>query len=543
MLGLMQHHPLLLSSILTHAARHHGRTEVVSALADGGTHRIGYAALEARARRLAQALHRLGVRPGDRVATLAWNSHRHLELYYAVSGMGAVCHTVNPRLSEEDIAFILNDAADAALFADPGFAPLVAALAPRVPALRTVVLLGEGAPPLPPGIALHDYETLLAAESGEQAWPVFDENTASALCYTSGTTGRPKGVLYSHRSAMLHAYAANTADAFAFRATDRVLVGAGMFHATGWAMPYCAPMAGAALVLPGRHLDGASLLRLLNEERVTFASAVPTIWLDVLQVLERSGARLETLRRVASGGSAVPRAMIEGLARHGVAVQQAWGMTETSPMVTINAPLAAHAGLEAEAAMRVRLKQGRALCGADIRITDAEGAELPWDGTAFGDLEARGHWVCQAYLNRGAEGAADADGWFRTGDVASIDPEGYAEMVDRSKDVIKSGGEWISSIQLENIAVSHPDVLEAAVIAAHHPRWQERPLLLVVPKPGRALAPESVAALYEDGRVARWWRPDAVLLVEALPHTATGKLNKRALRQDYQDYLLRQPPG
>jgi acyl-CoA synthetase (AMP-forming)/AMP-acid ligase II len=541
MLGLMQRHPLLLSSILVHAARHHGSAEVVSVMGDGGNHRTDYAGIERRARRLARVLERLEARPGDRIATLAWNDHRHLELYYAISGMGAVCHTVNPRLAPDDLAFIMNDAADTLLFADPGFAPLVAALAPRVPSLRAVVMLGDQAAmpnlPLPAGIALHASEALMDAAEEDYAWPAFDEETASALCYTSGTTGRPKGVLYSHRSAMLHAYASNTADAFGFRATDRVLVGAGMFHATGWAMPYCAPMVGAALILPGRQLDGAALVRLLNAERVTFASAVPTIWLGVLQELERTGGRLETLRRVGSGGSAVPRMMFEGLGAHGVTVQQAWGMTETSPLVTINAPLPAHAGLPAEEAMRVRLKQGRVVCGADIRITDADGAELPRDGVAFGDLEARGHWVCREYLNRGAEGAADAEGWFHTGDVATIDPEGFAEMVDRSKDVIKSGGEWISSITLENIAVSHPDVMEAAVIAARHPKWMERPLLLLVPKPGRQVTPEAVTALYA-GQVASWWAPDAVLVLEELPHTATGKLNKLALRQQYQDHLL-----
>jgi 3-(methylthio)propionyl---CoA ligase len=390
---------------------------------------------------------------------------------------------------------------------------------------------------LPPGMALHCYETLMAAADEDYAWPRFDENTASALCYTSGTTGRPKGVLYSHRSSMLHAYAANMADFFGIRATDRVLPAASMFHATGWALPYCAPMSGAALILPGRHLDGANLVQLLNEERATFSAGVPTIWLGVLQHLQATGTCLTSLRRVASGGSAVPQVMIEGLGAQGVEVQHAWGMTETSPLVTYNTPKPTTADLAAEAAMRVRLKQGRAVCGTDIKIVDAEGRELPWDGEAFGDLKARGHWVCQEYLNRGAEGAADAEGWFHTGDVATIDPQGYAEMVDRSKDLIKSGGEWISSIALENIAVSHPDVAEAAIIAARHPKWMERPLLLVAAKPGRSVDPAGVLALYE-GAVAQWWLPDAVVVVDELPHTATGKLNKLALRAEYGDYLL-----
>ncbi|MDI3306934.1 MAG: long-chain-fatty-acid--CoA ligase [Acetobacteraceae bacterium] len=541
MLGLMQRHPLLLSSIIAHAARHHASAEVVSVLSDGSIHRTNYAEVERRARRLARVLQNLGVQPGDRIATLAWNDHRHLELYYGVSGMGAVCHTVNPRLAPDDIAFIMQDAADTLLFADAGFAPLVAGIVPHVPSLRAVVALcdAEAMPALdlPAGMALHAYEALMAAADEDYAWPEFDENTASALCYTSGTTGRPKGVLYSHRSSMLHAYAANMADYFALRATDRVLPAASMYHATGWALPYCAPMAGAALILPGRQLDGAGLVRLLNEERATFSAGVPTIWLGVLQHLQATGMRLTTLRRVVSGGSAVPRVVFEGLDAHGVEVQQGWGMTETSPLVTCNAPKPATLDLPAEAAMRLRLKQGRAVCGTDIKIVDAEGKELPWDGKAFGDLKARGHWVCQAYLNHGQEGAADAEGWFHTGDVATIDPHGYAEMVDRSKDVIKSGGEWISSISLENIVVSHPDVAEAAIIAARHPKWMERPLLLVVPKPGRSIEEDAVLALY-DGQVAKWWRPDAVVVVEELPHTATGKLNKLALRKQYGDHLL-----
>ncbi len=543
MLGLMQQQPLLLSSIITHAARHHGGGEVVSKLANGSAHRTTYATVEQRARRLTRVLRSIGVLPGDRVATLAWNSYRHLELFYAISGMGAICHTVNPRLALDDIAFIMNDAADSVLFADADFAGLVASLVPRIPSLRTVVMLCEpGQAPsmlLPDSVALLSYEVLMAEAEGNAggAWPRFDENTASALCYTSGTTGRPKGVLYSHRSAVLHAYAMNMAEIVGLRATDRVLVGASMYHATGWALPYCAPMVGAALILPGRYLDGASLVQMLNEERVTFSSAVPTIWLGVLHELRSTGARLQTLRRLFVGGSAVPRVLIEGMGAYGVHVQQAWGMTETSPLVTFNAPLPATEDLGGEDAINLRLKQGRAVFGTDIRIVDGTGTELPWDGEAFGDLQARGHWVCRGYYNRGEEGAADAEGWFRTGDVATVDPNGYAEMVDRSKDVIKSGGEWISSITLENIAVSHPGVAEAAVIAAHHPKWMERPLLLLVAKPGCTLDTADVLALY-DGVVAKWWLPDGVLIVDELPHTATGKLNKLALRQRYADHLL-----
>jgi 3-(methylthio)propionyl---CoA ligase len=545
MQGLMQRHPLLLSSIIAHAARHHASAEVVSVLPDGGVHRTDYATVERRARRLLAVLERgLGVRPGDRVATLALNGYRHLELYWGISGLGAVCHTVNPRLALDDIAYIMNHAEDRVVFADLAFAPLLAEVAPRVPSLRQAVLLcGAGEMPsglaLPAGLAVHAHEALMEAAEEAPAWPAFDENTASALCYTSGTTGRPKGVLYSHRSAMLHAYASNTADIFGFRATDRVLVVPSMYHATGWAMPYCATMVGAALVLPGRHLDGASLTRLLDAERITYSGGVPTVWLGVLQHTQDTGARPPpTLKRLLVAGSACPRLLIEGFGAWGVHVHQGWGMTETSPLVTFHAPLPATADLPHEEDVRLRLKQGRAVFGTDIKIVDAEGRELPWDGAAFGDLLARGHWVAQAYLHRGEEGAADAEGWFRTGDVATIDPQGYAEMVDRSKDVIKSGGEWISSIALENIAVSHPDVAEAAIIAARHPKWMERPLLLVVPKPGRATVDTaSLLALYE-GQVAKWWLPDAMVVVEELPHTATGKLNKLALRARWQDHLL-----
>ncbi|HJS84031.1 MAG TPA: long-chain fatty acid--CoA ligase [Acetobacteraceae bacterium] len=547
MLGLMQTQPLLISSIVRHAARHHGTAEVVSVLGEGSRHRSNYAEVERRARRLARVLERLGARPGDRVATLAWNTHRHLELFYAISGSGAVCHTVNPRLAPDDIAYIMTHAGDSVVFADASFAGLIETIAPAVAACVRAVVVMAGpeempAPRLPSGMALYCYETLMGEADEAYDWPSFDENTAAALCYTSGTTGRPKGVLYSHRSTLLHAMAANTADYFGLRAVDRMLPGAPMFHAAAWAVPYVAPMVGAALILPGRHLDPASLVRLLNEERVTYTGAVPTVWLAVLTHLRETGQQLPYLKRIFSGGSAVPRAMIEGFAAYGVEVQQAWGMTETSPLVTAYAPLPQTAGLSGEDATRLRLKQGRPVFGTEIKIVDAEGRDLPWDGVAFGDLLVRGPWICREYLGRGAEGAADKDGWFATGDVATIDPNGFVELVDRSKDVIKSGGEWISSIALENIAVSHPDVAEAAVINARHARWMERPLLLVLPKPDRSVDPASVLALYE-GKVAKWWLPDAVIVVDELPHTATGKLNKVALRQRWQDYLLGQQGG
>jgi acyl-CoA synthetase (AMP-forming)/AMP-acid ligase II len=542
MLGLMQHHPLLLSSVIAHAARHHPRAEVVSVELDGTRHRSDYATVERRSRQLLTALtSALSVQPGERVVTLAWNTHRHLELYYGISGLGAVCHTVNPRLPLDDIAYIMTDAGNRVVFADLSFVPLLEQLAPRLPALKHAVLLcaKDAMPAEVAGLTLHAYEDLVEAASPADAWPVFDENTASALCYTSGTTGRPKGVLYSHRSAILHAMACNFADLFALRATDRAMPGSSMFHVTGWGVPYAAPMVGAALVMPGRHLDPASLVALIEEEGATFATAVPTVWLGVLAEMQGKGIRPRTLRRIACGGSAVPRVLIEGLGALGVEMQQAWGMTETSPVMTYQGAVPATAGLAGEDHVRLRLRQGRAVFGADVKIVDGEGAELPWDGKAFGDLLARGHWVAERYYQRGEEGAADAEGWFRTGDVATIDANGYAELVDRSKDVIKSGGEWISSIALENIAVSHPDVAEAAVIAAKHPKWMERPLLLVVPKQGKSVTPESVMALYGD-QVPRWWLPDAVVVVDELPHTATGKLNKLALRATWEGHLEKQ---
>jgi fatty-acyl-CoA synthase len=541
--GLMQRHGLLLSNLITFATRHHGRTEIISALPEGGLHRTDYAGIERRARRVARVLGSLGVQHGDRVATLAWNGYRHFELYYGISGIGAVCHTVNPRLAADDVAYIIDHAGDEVIFVDPTFVDLVVEIAPMLrDTVRAVVVLAAAAampaPALPEGMALHCYEALLDAAPDDFVWPDFDENTAACLCYTSGTTGRPKGVLYSHRSTLLHTYACNMPDLFGLRATDRVMPASSMYHACAWGLPYCATMAGAALVLPGRHLDGASLYRLIEAERVTITAGVPTIWLGLLGHLRETGARLTSLRRLVVAGSAAPRLLFEAFAEHGVQVEHAWGMTETNPIVAYNAPVTASAALDGEARMRERLKQGRAACGTDIKIVDADRAELPWDGAAFGELLVRGSWVCSEYFRMGAEGAADAEGWFRTGDVCTVDPDGFMEIVDRAKDVIKSGGEWISSIALENIAVSHPDVAEAAIIAARHPRWVERPLLLVVPRAGRTLVPDDLLALYRSGTLARWWTPDAVVVLDELPHTATGKLNKRALRERWQGHLL-----
>lgn len=530
MQGLMQRRDLLISSILEHAARHHGAGEVVSRREDGSVSRTTYAALAGRARKTAVLLRTLGVKPGDRVATLAMNSDRHFELYYGISGLGAVCNTINPRLAPDDIAYIIGHAGDAIVFADPAFLPILEAIAPQLKdTLRGVVVLGDGTCDLPPGMALHRYESLMAAADEGAAWPVFDENTASALCYTSGTTGRPKGVLYSHRSTVLCAMAMAGGDAIGARATDRILAAVPMFHVNAWGLPYLAPMTGAALLMPGRQLDPASLLSLMNGERATLALGVPTIWLSLLNHLRETGGQLETLQRIFVGGAAMPRALIAAYNDLGIAVSHAWGMTESSPVVTVNAPMPGTDELDREKLLDQRATQGRCVFGVEVRAEGEDGNEVPWDGASQGQLAFRGHWIASGYFGMPGQ---DAGGWFQTGDVGVIDGQGFVTLTDRSKDLIKSGGEWISSIAIENIAIAHPDVAQAAAIAVPHEKWGERPLLIVVPRPGCAPSCEALREFYR-GKLPAWSIPDSVIVADSIPHGATGKILKAELRRLY----------
>jgi len=536
--GQMMKLPLTISALIGHAARWHGETPVVSRSPEGGLRRYGWADVHRRARQCAQALASLGVGACDRVATLAWNSHRHLELYYGISASGAICHTVNPRLFPDQVAWILGDAASGWVFFDLTFLPLVEKLAPRCPGVRAWIALTDRdhmpASPLP----LLCYEELLAAQDGRFAWPELEEDRASSLCYTSGTTGHPKGALYSHRSTLLHSFAACAADGFGVSSSEVVLPVVPMFHVNAWGLPYAAAMAGAKLVLPGAQLDGASLHELMENEKVTLALGVPTVWLALLQHLEKNGLGLSTLRRVVIGGAAAPRSMIRTFReRHGVEVIHAWGMTELSPLGTVNHLLPKHASWSEEERDGVREKQGRPLFGIDLRIVDGAGREAAHDGVAFGDLQARGHWVIENYFGASGHGEALQDGWFPTGDVATVDADGYMKVTDRSKDVIKSGGEWISSIEIEGLAMAHPAVAEAAVIGVKHPKWDERPLLVVVAKAGTTLTREALLASF-DGKIARWWMPDDVVFVDSLPHTATGKLSKLELRKQLAGYEL-----
>jgi acyl-CoA synthetase (AMP-forming)/AMP-acid ligase II len=538
--GLMMEQPLLISSILDYAADHHGRTEMVSCTADRPTHRTSYDELRRRARKLASALsQRLGVRQSDRIATLAWNDHRHFELYYGISGMGAVCHTINPRLFPEQIAYIVNHARDRFLFVDPMFLPLLERLEGRLEAPERVVVLSD-AERMPTNTreGLLCYETLIGDEPEAFDWPTLDEKTAAGLCYTSGTTGNPKGVLYSHRAIVLHSLGALQPDAMGISSRDVVLPAVPMFHVNAWGLPYTCPMIGAKMVMPGTRLDGASLLEQFEREGVTFSAGVPTIWFNLLNHLKETGRRPSTLRKVVIGGAAAPRSMIQTFEEdYGVEVVHAWGMTEMTPLGVIGTLKAGMSELPPEERYTIKQKQGHAVWGVEIKIVDDESRRLPHDGKASGLLYVRGPWVASAYFEdeQASRDAFDADGWFATGDVATIDADGYVQLTDRAKDLIRSGGEWISSIDLENAAVAHPDLAEAAAIAIAHPKWGERPLLIAVRKPGAEVERGEVLAFLED-KVARFWLPDDVVFVEELPHTATGKLQKSALRERFRDY-------
>jgi fatty-acyl-CoA synthase len=533
--GGMQDWPLVTWRMLDHAALNHPRREIVSLAVEGGTHRTTWAAVAERSRRLASALAGLGIGPGDRVATLAWNTWRHVECLYGIGGAGGVAHTVNPRLFDDQIAFIVNDAADPILMFDATFLPIVERLAPRLPGVRAfIVLTGRAHMPASP-LDLLCYEELVAAGDPGFAWADLPESAPAGLCYTSGTTGNPKGVLYSHRSTVLHSLAACGVDVLAIGAGTVVLPVAPMFHVNAWSVPYAAAAAGATLVLNGPHFDGATLTRLIVDEGVDFAMAVPTVWLGVLQHLDAAGGTLGRLRRINIGGSAVPRSMIEAFDARGVTVNQLWGMTEMSPIGTIGTPTPEVTAMAPGDRLAIRAKQGRGMFGVEMKIVGEDGAELPRDGVAFGRLLVRGPWIVDTYFGAGAR-AVDAGGWFDTGDVATIDPYGYMGIVDRSKDVIKSGGEWISSIDLENTAIGCPGIHEAAVIGVPHPKWDERPLLIVVAKPGARVTRDDVLA-HLTPRIAKWWLPDDVVFVDDLPHTATGKLLKTALREQYRDHL------
>ena len=538
MLGQMMTAPLLISSLVDHAATYHGDTPIVSVNTAGGVETTSWGEVARNARRLGSALTKLGLEPQTRCATIAWNNRRHLEIYFGTSGAGFVCHTINPRLFPEQLVYIINHADDRVLFIDETFVPLVAALTDQLPNLEHVVLMGpksEAAAERLPGIQF--YDDLIATGDPEFAWPVFDENTASSLCYTSGTTGNPKGVLYSHRSTLLHSFAGNTVDALALSARDVVLPVVPMFHVNAWGVPYCAAMVGAQMIMPGPGLDGESLVKLIDEHRVTIALGVPTIWLGLLGHAKAANSALASLERTVVGGSACPPSMITQFREeYNVDTIHAWGMSEMSPLGSVNMPLAKHRDLPQEDQYRLRENQGRPPYGVELKIVDDAGADLPWDGEAQGDLLVRGHWVLDSYFLMDDQDIMQ-DGWFPTGDVATLDPDGYMTIKDRSKDIIKSGGEWISSVELENIAIAHPDLQDAAVVGVAHAKWDERPILVAVPHEGQSPSEEDLLAFF-SGKIATWQVPDRVVFKDVLPRNATGKVLKRTLREEFGQILM-----
>ena len=544
MLGQMQSHPLLISTLLVHAERHHGEQQIVSRRVEGDIHRYTYKDLAVRSRKVAKAVAALGVKAGQTVGTLAWNGYRHLELYYGVSGSGAVLHTLNPRLHPDQVVYIADHAEDQVLFFDMTFLPLVEAVAARLKTVKHFVAMTDRAhmPAQTKIPKLLCYEELVEAQDDKYAWPQFDENLASSLCYTSGTTGNPKGVLYSHRSTMLHTYAAALPDSLNASARDVILPVVPMFHVNAWGLPYVACMVGVKLVFPGPALDGKSLYELFENEGVTMSAGVPTVWQGLLAYTDANNLKFSTMNRTVIGGSACPPAMMEAFEqKYGVQVLHAWGMTEMSPLGTVCTLKPKHLKLSPAERMAVQSKQGRVVFGVDMKIIDGDGKELPRDGKASGELLVKGPWIVAKYFK--GEGGdplvkdEQGQGWFPTGDVSMIDTDGYMQITDRSKDVIKSGGEWIGSIDIENIAMAHPAVAMAACIAAFHPKWDERPLLVVVKKPGAEVSRDEMLKFFE-GKIAKWWTPDDVVFIDAIPLGATGKMQKNKLREMFKDHKL-----
>ena len=539
MLGLMQDWPLLLHCVIDHAANFHGERKIITRSVEGPIHTTNYREVRARALKVSQRLQKDGIKLGDRVATLAWNTWRHLEAWYGITGIGAIYHTVNPRLFPEQICWIVNHAEDRMMFVDLTFLPILEKHAAGLKTIERYVILTDRAhmpqTNLKNAVA---YEDWIAEVDGDFKWVEFDENTAAGMCYTSGTTGNPKGVVYSHRSDVLHSMMALAPDTMNCSSRDVVLPVVPMFHANCWGLALTAPMVGATMVMPGAKMDGASIYELLSTYKVSFTAAVPTVWLMLLQDLEKTGQKLPYLKRVVIGGSACPRAMTKTFQDiYDVDVIHAWGMTEMSPLGSLCSLKPEYAELEGEARLDMQMKQGHPPFGVEMKITDDHGRDLPWDGKTFGRLKVRGPAVAKSYFKGEGGEAFDDDGWFDTGDVATMDKYGYMQITDRSKDVIKSGGEWISSIDLENLAVGHPKVAEAAAIGVSHPKWDERPLLVIVLKKGEIATKDEIFG-FMQGKIAKWWIPDDVVFVDEIPHTATGKIQKMVLRERFKDYRL-----